>query len=114
MPPPSVPSSALTKAAAAGSAASSQGSTAGQAPAAKGPPVPKIGGMPTTQGLPVRPSSDSAVMAKSGGRRISRQKDLFKDSFLHPLNHSEEASPNGKAEVTLELIESQGSLCLSV
>ena len=34
MPPPSVPSSALTKAGAAGSAASSQGSTAGQAPAA--------------------------------------------------------------------------------
>ena len=66
MPPPSVPSSALTKAGTAGSAASSQGSTAGQAPAAKGPPVPKIGGTPTVQGPPVRPSSDSAVMAKAG------------------------------------------------
>ena len=66
MPPPSVPSSALPKAGTAGSAASSQGSAAGQAPAAKGPPVPKIGGTPMTRGPPVRPSSDSAVMAKAG------------------------------------------------
>ena len=43
MPPPSVPSSALPKADTAGSAASSQGSAAGQAPAAKGPPVPNSG-----------------------------------------------------------------------
>ena len=43
MPPPSVPSSALSKAGTAGSAASSQGSAAGQAPAAKGPPAPKDG-----------------------------------------------------------------------
>ena len=67
MPPPSVPSSALPKADTAGSAASSQGSASGQTPAAKGPPVPKIGGTPTVQGPPVRPSSDSAVMAKTGG-----------------------------------------------
>ena len=44
----------------------SQGSAAGQAPAAKGPPVPKTGGTPMVQGPPVRPSSDSAVMAKAG------------------------------------------------
>ena len=66
MPPPSVPSSALPRADTAGSAASDQGSTAGQAPAAKGPPVPKTGGTPMVQGPPVRPSSDSAVMAKAG------------------------------------------------
>ena len=66
MPPPSVPSSALPRADTAGSAASSQGSAAGQAPAAKGPPVPKTGGTPMVQGPPVRPSSDSAVMAKAG------------------------------------------------
>ena len=68
MPPPKVPSSALTKAGTAGSATSSQESTAGQAPAAKGSPVPKIGGMPATQGPPVRPASDSAVTAKSGAK----------------------------------------------
>ena len=45
MPPPSVPSSALTKMGSAGSAASSLQGTAGQAPAAKGPPVPKAGGV---------------------------------------------------------------------
>ena len=66
MPPPSVPSSALPRADSAGSAACSQGSAAGQAPAAKGPPVPKTGGTPMVQGPPVRPSSDSAVMAKAG------------------------------------------------
>ena len=66
MPPPSVPSSALPRADTAGSAACSQGSVAGQAPAAKGPPALKTGGTPMVQGPPVRPSSDSAVMAKAG------------------------------------------------
>ena len=66
MPPPSVPSSALPRADIAGSAACSQGSVAGQAPAAKGPPALKTGGTPMVQGPPVRPSSDSAVMAKAG------------------------------------------------
>ena len=50
MPPPSVPSSALSKAGAAGSAASSQEGTAAQAPAAKGPPIPKGGGVAAVQG----------------------------------------------------------------
>ena len=65
MPPPSVPSSALPKAGSAGKAADSQESTAGQAPAAKGPPVPKVGGVAVVQGPPAKPASDSAVMAKS-------------------------------------------------
>ena len=68
MPPPSVPSSALTKAGSAGSAASSQEGTAVQAPAAKGPPVPKAGGVAAVQGPPTKPASDSAVMAKSSAK----------------------------------------------
>ena len=65
MPPPSVPSSALPKAGSAGKAAGSQESTVDQAPTAKGPPAPKVGGVVTAKGPPTKPASDSAVMAKS-------------------------------------------------
>ena len=65
MPPPSVPSSALTKAGLAGKAAGSQESTVHQAPAAKRPPAPKVGGVVAAKGPPTKPASDSAVMAKS-------------------------------------------------
>ena len=70
MPPPSVPSSALTKAGLAGSAASSQGSAAAQAPTAKGPPVRKVGGAAAVQEPPTKPASDSAIMAKSGAKEL--------------------------------------------
>ena len=118
MPPPSVPSSALPRADAAGSAASSQGSAAGQAPAAKGPPVPKTGGTPMVQGPPARPSSDSAVMAKAG--TTDPQAKCTARTVSNPgrvsgeISSSEEASANRKAEAEGELIESQGSICLYV
>ena len=103
MPPPSVPSSALPKADMAGSAASSQGSSAGQAPVARGPPVPKIGGTPTMQGPPARPSSDSAVMAKAG-TTDQQAKGPLQGQFPTPaesvgeVSTSEEASSDREAE----------------
>ena len=99
MTPPSAPSSALSKAGAAGSATSSQGSTAGQAPAAKGPPAPKIGGTPTVQGPPVRPSSDSAVMAKAG-TTDPQAKGPLKGQFPTPAESVGKSAPVNKPPPT--------------
>ena len=65
MPPPSVPSSALSKAGSAGSAAGNQKDTGAQVPTAKGPPVPQMSGTETAKGPPTRPASDSAVTAST-------------------------------------------------
>ena len=89
MPPPSVPSSALTKAGTAGRAASSQEGTGVQAPAAKGPPVPKVGGVAAVQGPPTKPASDSAVMAKSRAKGSRSHHSPFKGIFLHRQNQWE-------------------------
>ena len=111
MPPPSVPSSALPRADTAGSAASSQGSAAGQAPAAKGPPVPKIGGTPTVQGPPVRPSSDSAVVTKAG-TTIPQAKGPLQGQFPTPAESVGKSAPVKKPPPTGKPKQRASSLSL--
>ena len=111
MPPPSVPSSALSKAGTAGSAASSQGSAAGQAPAAKGPPAPKIGGTPMVQGPPVRPSSDSAVMGKAVSTD-PQTKSPLQGQFPTPAESVGKAAPVKKPPPTGKPKQRASSLCL--
>ena len=102
-----------------GSSSTSQEGTAGQAPAAKGPPVPKAGGATAMQGPLVRPASDSAVMAKPSAKDPQTTGPL-QGQFPTPaesLGRSvpvKKPPPTGKAEVSFELIEPPGSICFHV
>ena len=90
-----------------------------QAPAAKGPPVPKIGGTPTVQGPPVRPSSDSAVMAKAG-TTDPQAKGSLQGQFPTPAESVGKSAPvkkpppTGKPKPRASSLSLKGSLCLRV